>query len=331
MRFRTSLNYLLLWMSVLWGASPGTAYAGDSASSQNLQAQVRPYHVFARVTVFRHELERLRVYMGKPIDKRSELGLQNAAPREAFFQAITLFKKANRLGFEITSENAPTPKSPDEDIQPAHVLTVVDAALDRIQHIQNRLGIAARMVEPTLDDAKTSTDVFCSIVQANRQLNILLSKKFSPSDVYQQVSLAMSYTFRLANYLAPTRMPEAPAFAAGKRPADVYRKLLDCFHRIQAIAGISGINMLELAVSPADIESAEPSDVYDIASLIVSELAYLHGRLQDARLPYIVHPPGLKFPSHVYQRACLLETQLTGLQSLVQGNPTWQQNNHAER
>ena len=208
---------------------------------------------------------------------------------------------------------------------------MIDAALDRIRRTRQALGIVAQVVEQPADQAKTPTDVFRSIIQANRQLNILLTQNFSSSDVYQQVSRAIGYAFRLRAHVAPARMPEPPAFEAGKRPADVYRKLFECFQHLRDIAAFSHIEMLDLKVREADVESAEPGDVYDMASLIVSELAYLHAQLKDARPPYKIYPPGLKFPAHVYQRAGLLETQLIELQAMVQRNPTWLQSETTKR
>ena len=66
-----------------------------------------------------------------------------------------------------------------------------------------------------------------------------------------------------------------------------------------------------------------PSDVYDVASLLVSELAYLHARLPNAGAPRSSYNPGDKLPSHVYQRAGMLERQLSELNKWVEGSPDW--------
>jgi hypothetical protein len=44
----------------------------------------------------------------------------------------------------------------------------------------------------------------------------------------------------------------------------------------------------------------QPSDVYDLATLLVSDLTYLYGRLKDVPPIPSVPFPGRKFPSHVY-------------------------------
>jgi hypothetical protein len=65
------------------------------------------------------------------------------------------------------------------------------------------------------------------------------------------------------------------------------------------------------------------SDVYDMATLVVSELSYLWSQLEDAPPPRPAYYPGRKFPSHAYQRAGLLERQLAELSALVDSNPRW--------
>ena len=83
--------------------------------------------------------------------------------------------------------------------------------------------------------------------------------------------------------------------------------------------------MLILEVGESQFETVTPSDVYDIASLIVSELAYLHEQLKQLQSPRKVYNPGRKLPSHVYQRTGILEKQLTDLLKRVEKKPGWLQ------
>ena len=300
---------------------------GSAQPARPADAPIMPSQVFARVATLAGELEHLRVDMGKPKPHDAALTVRNAALRDLFFQGAALFNKTNQLAFELTAANAPKPVIPDAELRASDVLTVVDDALDRLRHIRRHLGLADPVVDLAPDlstkPAKTPADVFRAMAQANRQLNILLTQKFSAADAYQQISLAIGYTFRLRGHMAPAHMLEPPAFEPGKCPADVYRKLLRCFQRLRDIAKRLHIDMLDLTVREAGIEAAEPGDVYDLASLIVSELAHLHAQFKDSRPPYNVYPPGLKFPAHAYQRAGLLEAQLIDLQTMAQRNPTW--------
>jgi hypothetical protein len=262
--------------------------------------------------------------MGKPLDTRKKLGVEDVEAREVFFQALTLFRNADHLGFEQARQHAPAPSTPSGDIRPAHVYQVVDAALQSVRRVKETLGIDEQSKPPPRDPGKTPTDVFHSIVSANRQLNLLLERPFSPSDVFQEVTIAIGYSARLlAHFPGATRIPGTPPFEPRKQPADVYRRLVGCLDRIRQIADRSNVKMLALRISETDMVEATPSDVYDIATLVVSELAHLHAQLPGSQPAREVYYPGRKFPSHVYQRVGVLEEQLLELQRLVQHEPDW--------
>ena len=169
----------------------------------------------------------------------------------------------------------------------------------------------------------TPTDVFNATLEASRQLNLLLDQPFSPSEVYEQLTLAIGYAGRLRARFPGDRIPEPPPFERAKRPGDVLRKLIDCFELVQGLAARSKLRMLELN-APDEFETeTEPSDVYSMATLLVSELHHLWLQLDTPQLPRPVYHPGRKFPSHAYQRAGLLERQLLELTELAEANPAW--------
>jgi hypothetical protein len=275
---------------------------------------IAPPEVYVDTLLVRDELELIRLEMGKPQDTRREIGVANAEPREVFFQALTLFHKANRLSFELTRERAELPEKPIGAIRLAHVRDVLEAVLERLRRVKGVLGSFEQSRKRARDPAKTHSDVFRSIVQANRQVNLLLNEPYAPSDTFQQVTLAVGYAAQLRAQFAGTRMPETPAFERRKRPADVAQ--------VRAVMQHSGLNALTLDLHPDTVTS---SDVYDIASLIVSELSFLHSHLNGVLAPPDAYYPGRKFPADVYQRAGLLEALLIDLQALVETSPSWLQ------
>ena len=294
------------------------------ATTQSVRASstVTPADVYVRVAHVHDVLEQIRFEMGRPRNQQPDIGVSNAAPREVFFQALTLFQKADRLCFEQTRDHAEAPKTPDGDIAPSDVLSVVDAAFERLDRVRKDIGMPDTPHRVAEETAKTPTDVFRSTVQANRQLNLLLDHRTTPSDVFQQVTLAISYASRLlARYPGAERIPDAPTFESGKRPADVYQRLLACFGHVSSVGEQCGLKMLELEVKNTRGESVTPDDVYDIASLLVSELMYLHSCVPRAEPPVPSYDPGRKFPAHVYQRAGILEKQLQTLEALAATSP----------
>lgn len=305
-------------------ASPATAgFAQESKGSDEMQTP----DVLVRVQSVAGELELIRHVMGRPENQQPDMAVEGAAPREVYFQALTMFRKAERLCFELTREHTEQPTVADGNPGPADLMRIVEATLECLQRVKSKLGIDRQTDPPPRDLGKTPTDVFRATVQANRQLNLLLEQRFSPSDVFEQVTRGVGYASRLLETLPDaTTMPDEPGFEEGKRPSDVYRRLLKCFERIHRIAETAGIEILELKVTQAQIDRAEPSDVYDIASLLVSELAFLHSQLNEGVPPREVYYVGRKFPSHVYQRAGILQQQLDELEKQIAEHPNWLSN-----
>lgn len=307
------VRWLLVFTLVV---TPWTAVLSQQTSdSQSITSS----DVFARVARLRAEIEALRYYMGKPRNEQPELSVQGAAPREVYFQALTLFTKADRFCFEQTRQRSAPPNPPAGVPQPADVLGIVDAALHCVRQVKEHRGVELAATESeNTEVVKTPTDVFGGIVQANRQLNLLLDERFAPSDVFQQVTRAVGYAARLLEQDPDAEpLPNEPELEPGKTPADVYSRLLHCFNKLRAIANAAGVEVLEIHVDDALISAAVPSDVYDIAVLIVAELSHLHAQLPNARPPREVYYVGRKVPSDVYQRAGMLERQLNRLAQQV--------------
>lgn len=281
--------------------------------------------VYLHVDLIRQELEELRAYMGRPKDSKPELVVSGAEPREVFFQVISLFQKSDRLCFEHTRERSVLDERQYAgSIRPKDVYRIVDKALKRIQLVKTKYQLDKGSRATARDPSKTPSDVFRSIVQANRQLNILLDQQVSPSDVYQQVTLAIGYAEKLLGLFPGVEtMPTAPGYEPDKMPQDVYGSLLASYGTLRAIFISSGLEALELeGQGDSFITDVAPSDVYDNASLVVSELDYLHNQ-SGAPLPRKVYYPGRKFPSDVYQRTGILDAQLQQLQGLVGNNAGW--------
>ena len=65
---------------------------------------IAPPDVHAMLMLLHQELELVRYEMGKPRRLEGMARIAGVAPREVYFQALTLFRKANRLSFEHTRE-----------------------------------------------------------------------------------------------------------------------------------------------------------------------------------------------------------------------------------
>ena len=283
--------------------------------------------VFARVELVRKELDDLRFEMGKPNSLEMGLLVKDATPHEVFFQAKTLDQKVARLTKELTEELEPirTEDDPNE-IRPFHVWKVVDSALRRILSLKQQLGLPLTNSEAMADPETTPTHTFFSIGLANSQLNHLLMHQFSPKDVAEQVSLGIEYTTHLLRkFPAPPAPVSLPPLERGRKPWNSYDRLIDCYMVLGDIARASNINMLSLATQNLDRPDIQPNEVYDLATLVISELAYLQAHVPNAIPPQPVRLHGPILPSHVYQQAGGLLAQLQILRKQVQAHPGWLQ------
>jgi len=274
---------------------------------------IEPPDCYARARQLAAEVELIRHEMGRPAEPRAAVTVAGASPREVYFQALAVFRKADRLCQEITGDPvAAIPHVlPVAEIKPGHVLLVIEAALRELAEVKHGLGIKEAAEAPARDASKVPSDVFGALATANRQINLLLERPFRPTDVYQQVSLAVAYAARLTD-----EDPPAPAaFERGKRPADVYARLTRCLDLVRGLVGKAGHPVIERAPDAGDAAGVSPSDVFDLASLVLAEVAFLHALRQDPNPPYPFegNAPGRKLPSHVDQLAGVLERQLAQL------------------
>ena len=297
--------------------------SGTVDSSQG----ILPANVLSRVELLRKELDDIRFEMGRPKIIDIEMVVQNAAPHEVFFQARSLYRKADRVVVEVTGEESvPLGLATPHNIQPAHVFQVVTAALDRLRFLKKRLGIGLMNSEGLPNSSATPSHVFFSIGLANQQLNVMVNQHFSPRDVYGQMSLALLYTQRLLQQFpqAKRNLP-IPPLERGRRPGDVFMHLIDCHTILSKIAQHSKLKILQLALKNPDTTRIQPNEVYDLASLVVSELAYLYAKRPQIDPPQKPAPPGLTLPSHVYQKVGSLLLHLKELEGQVKSNPQWLQ------
>ena len=291
------------------------------------QSEITPPQVFAAVVELRNELELVRVAMQAPRETRTEIAVHGAQPREVYFQAVALVLKSSRLCTQSFMPDFGPPAvaeiNPPRDLAPKHVWNQVQRAIGQIRCVKDNLQLADR-AEPAIDDVrKTPNDVFKAIVQANRQMNLLLSIQFAPREVFALAHLANEHTAALLDELAPIWRVDAPAlpdYVENKRPADVYERLIRCYTLIEQIARESGLMVLK--IDETANPDLVPSDVFDMASLVLSEIRYFT-TLVGMDIKFALFIPEQKVPSDVYQSVGQLETRLRVLARLVDIYPSW--------
>ncbi|MYE84494.1 MAG: hypothetical protein F4X36_22140 [Gammaproteobacteria bacterium] len=172
--------------------------------------------------------------------------------------------------------------------------------------------------QAALEPGREPRDVYREIIQASRQLNFLLDRQFKPEDVYARLELATTY---VAGALTEDESDPVygvlPPFEAGKVPADVYRRVLECLELATVIGEKRDIQMLRLNLRrELRRRDIAPADVYDLATTLLSELAYLTLVLEAKDVPAQEIPrPKHIFPSHVFRMAGMLQDELARLEA----------------
>ena len=274
---------------------------------------IKPYNVYVKVQLFRAHLDQIRKRLGQKKVELPRITISNAEPREVYFQALTLFRKVNILKFDFLRVCTADPAFPKGPILPFHVFSLVDAAHNSIKSLSETFELKLMDSKMAVNTNKKSEDVFEAIFKTNRQINSLLKRKFSPSDVYQQVEFAISYAVKLMNKLSLEVPKTIFTINKNKGPRDVHKKLLLVLAHMQKFANVNNVKVLKLKYSYDPNQVILPTDVYDISSLIISELNYFHEHFEVKEKIKQPTYPLRKFPYEVYQKAELLELMLSKL------------------
>ena len=305
-----------LVFSLLAAGFIALAHGAETDEPPPPEAEANVAALSKRIGAFGRDLERLRRFMGASKASELDIGIHDAIPRDLYFQALTLWEQTDRLSFEILRVHAkplPAP-APTDAIGLHNVLSRLRDTHQQLREILQSLQIADTGGAAD-GNARATADPFNAILNLNRQLNLLLQRHISASDVYQEVTLAIAYSARLlARYPEAIRIPAEPPFEPDKLPRDVYLRLTECLQDIIGIFDRLGLAILKIDTRRTDLDRLQPGDVYLVAAMIVSQLDFLHKHLDIAQpLPQPTYP-GLKFPAHTYQRAGILQAQLHQLE-----------------
>jgi hypothetical protein len=296
-------NILILMLQCLL-VSP--VIGADEVNSSQVLTKVKEVDIL---------VERMRHHMGARRATPLNLKIINAQSHDVFFQARTLFHNSNQLRFQVTRSKSDGPDTPDRIYHLVDVVELTTRVQKNLTAVLVELGLPVS-VDVKVDEPYDSTpsDLFIAILDVNRQLNLLLERPFSSSDAYMQVTQAIGYSARqLARFPEVQRIPVAQKVEPGRVPSDVYLQLLDGLERIKKIYQIQGLSSFSVEAEALKREELLSSDVFDIASLLVARLDYLHKYNKVETLPRKPFYPGKVYPTDVYRQTGILLSQLDSL------------------
>ena len=266
------------------------------------------------------DVELIREVMGRPYDDSPRLPASEVTPLELFFTSRTLFGKANQLARQLgLAEELTAPPAPAEGVGVSQIYDLIEAAAEQISLVKQGLGITATLDPLQRQSNISDTGIFMTIIDINRQLNLLLDQPIQPRDVFFQISLVNSFAAGIIQRLDPdAESTPLPHFDGHRTPAEVYGKLLQCLDLVSQIASrVAGTSIMSLSSRRNIPDDIEPGHVYDVAVILVADMATLATAIDAGGASLDLPVPDRIFPTQVYQRASLLEQQLVQIQALL--------------
>ena len=284
-----------------------------------------PAEVLARVRVIQAELEQIRFEMGKPPFSFKSISVKDAQPRQVLFQATSMFSNTGRLYFEISGRQPPTLRSRiTKNVRPGHAWMAANDTYWMLVELRKLLELPTAPVEQPQPPETSPTDVLEAVIETNRMLHALTNSGPTSEEVLHRVMLAEEAVSRLLATFpgAATRTPGR--LQRGKTPADVYVALYNSLETLTKIAAQYDFETIQPGTSAISLSKEEranlsPARVYDLATLVSSELIYLYATQSDdvVTAPEITH---YVLPSHVFQHVEALQRNMTELELQLRTN-----------
>jgi len=289
--------------------------------------EITPEHTCARIEQVLEELEALRLEMGRNRDARVPMHVRDASPREVFYHAQTVHRKANQLCVELGADSVSPPSAAEPArARPSDVLHLLDNTRERLAQARALLRLEGDSFRPELPGpllrsiGKNPSDVLAGCLLANRQLNVMLAHAFASRESHEQLIRALGLAERLLAFHG-ARLPPAPPLERRKFPRDVFQLLWQACEVLHQMLRDSGVLALDIH---RGYVGEEPTDVYDIASLIVSELEYLASFHPIKEAPPQATPTQSPIlPAHNYRLARQFQAAIDTLAEAVRARPDW--------
>lgn len=283
-----------------------------------------------QLTQDKAKLELIAKYMGRDFTVFQPFNVKNVSLRQLLFQSNELYKKLNVLYFEITGFEY---KVAELSIKQGEV-TKADLAfsLNKISEIIDSI-IKFLSIESDLEviDKKTSSaslsTLFYRLRALNQISNQLLERDAQPSEVFQNVTLAVYYSGEILKSMSGEDLSiQQIELSKNKYPKDVFKLLMKVLEKLLIIARQLDIDTLEISrIKNLDNLKITPNEVKELSLFILVELEIVCAQkgIQIDNILSIY--PGKKYPSDVYRRGEMLDKQIDKILRYVKSHPEWQE------
>ena len=256
------------------------------------------------VAVIRADIDQLRFVMGAPVVAPAPWSVNSADARHVFYTSQTLFRKVIRLANEVAAEPMiePPGRVGSQGAVEAAV-NVLAMARQRLLTLMKHIGVQPATSTPR--GTPQLADTLVQMVEVSRQLNAMLVYEYRRMDTYELVRQAIRHVGE--------PYPPLPPLVGGVTPTGVYQKLLDCYQLVWLAERRRDMRPLGLNLRRERRRlDVEPSDVYDLAQLLLADIAHMvASQSPETQEPPYRHPPYI-YSTHVFRLASVLEMQLGG-------------------
>lgn len=232
--------------------------------------------------------------------------VQNASPREVYFQALRLEKKIDRLNNEMTGtkENGYQAMHTEaKSIAPKDVYVVVRRINRKIDRILAHINLKVTAEQQTASINTKPSDVYNKLIVLNEFVNALLDKRANASDVYETTMLSIFYLDEILLHLSPDLKiePKVQKYT-NKTIIDVIEQQIIIIQKLKKIAKKNDLKMLDIQAIKNCKKPPDLNELQELSYLILSEVEYL-ARIKHISLSHIqTYYPGKRYLSDIYQR-----------------------------
>ena len=212
----------------------------------------------------------------------------------------------------------------DEDL--AVSINKISATIDSIQKY---LSIGPDLHIRSNRTSATSLSTLFYRLRALIQIsNQLLEKEAQPSEVYQNVTLAVYIAGEILKAMPGANLNIQQAeFSKNKYPRDVFKLLMQVLEKVLLVTKQLDIETLEITkLNNLDNLRITPNEVKELSLFILVELEILCARKGINIDNLFSFYPGKKYPSDVYRRGQMLDKQIDEILSYINSQPRWREN-----
>ena len=301
------------------------SYFSVSHADSNL-AEKQPSDVLTLLYKVSNHIEIIAKYMGKDPSNCSKFIVSNARPREVYFQAIRLRKKANQLYYEVTDQEVIEQNNlmdQRKQISPSTVYKVVNNIEGTLRKIENFYKIEEGVTYKRAPKDTEPKDVYNQLLIDNQILDQLLDNHASPADSYRVATTSVYYAGELLETMpGVSHIVDEPDYVVNKTADSVVDQQIAIIGKIKKINDVLNIKMLTLTRTQCKRQSNNVN-IQELSYIIFSEIVHIAKEKGVSLKNLEGYYPGKKYPSDIYQRNALLSRQLDLILRYVTKHPQW--------